>query len=124
MVVKFGVLTTVLKIVNHLNFFAVLLYTLLTSELFASKICSKDLIVANCILPLKGYLFLLEKLFDTLVVLIILYGCDIWGVDHCFKDSEPFEHLHIKFIKEILGVHYKATNAACLAELNRFYRLN
>jgi hypothetical protein len=30
---------------------------LLTSELFAFKICSKNLIVANCILPLKGYLF-------------------------------------------------------------------
>ena len=39
---------------------------------------------------------------------------EIWGVDHCFKDIEPFEHLHIKFIKEILGVHCKATNAACL----------
>jgi hypothetical protein len=33
---------------NHLLFFAVLLYTLLTSELFAFKICSKNLIVANC----------------------------------------------------------------------------
>jgi hypothetical protein len=63
---------------------------------------------------------LLEKLFDTLVVPILLHGCEIWGVDHCFKDSEPFEHLHIKFIKEILGVHCKATNAACLAELNRY----
>jgi hypothetical protein len=51
---------------------------------------------------------------------IILYGCEIWGVDHCFKDSELFEHLHIKFIKEILGVHCKATNAACLTELNRY----
>ena len=62
----------------------------------------------------------LEKLFDTLVVSIILYGCEIWGVDYCFKDSEPFEHLHITFIKERLGVHCKATNAACLAELNRY----
>lgn len=42
---------------------------------------------------------LLEKLFNTLVVPIILYRCEIWGVDHCFKDGEPFEHLHIKFIK-------------------------
>jgi hypothetical protein len=30
------------------------------------------------------------------------------------------KHLHIKFIKEILGVHCKATNVACLAELNRY----
>jgi hypothetical protein len=43
-----------------------------------------------------------------------------FGVDSCFIDSEPFVHLHIKFIKEILGVHCKATNAACLAELNRY----
>ena len=51
---------------------------------------------------------------------IMLYGCNVEGGDHCFKDSESFEHLHIKFIKEILGVHCKATNAACLAELNRY----
>ena len=63
---------------------------------------------------------LIEKLFDTLVSPIILYGCEIWGVDSSFKDSDPFEHLHIKFIKEILGVHCKASNAACLAELNRY----
>jgi hypothetical protein len=49
--------TQSLTVFNHLLFFAVLLYTLLTSELFAFKTCSKNLIVANCILPLKGYLF-------------------------------------------------------------------
>ena len=27
--------------------------------------------------------------------------------------------MHMKFIKEILGVHYKATNAACRAKLGR-----
>lgn len=63
---------------------------------------------------------LLEKLFDTLISPIILYGCEIWGADNKFKDTDPFEHLHIKFIKEILGVHSKATNAACLSELNRY----
>ena len=36
-----------------------------------------------------------------------------------FKDSDPFEHLHIKFIKEILGVQCKTTNVACLTETNR-----
>ena len=62
---------------------------------------------------------LLEKLFDTLVSPIILYGCEVWGAYCNFKDTDPFEHLHIKFIKEILGVHSKATNVACLSELNR-----
>ena len=59
---------------------------------------------------------LLEKLFDSLVVPIILYGSEIWGVRNNLKDSEPFEHLQMKFIKEILGVHSKATNVACRAE--------
>ena len=43
----------------------------------------------------------------------------MWGVGNNFKDTEPFEHLQLKFVKEILGVHCKASNAACLAELNR-----
>ena len=41
------------------------------------------------------------------------------GIDCNFKDTDPFEHLHIKFIKEILGLHSKATTVVCLAELNR-----
>ena len=45
---------------------------------------------------------LLEKLFDALVNPIILYGCEVWGVDCSFKDTDPFEHLQIKFIKYIV----------------------
>ena len=63
---------------------------------------------------------MLEKLFDTLVSSIILYGCEVWGTYCNLKDTDPFEHLHIKFIKEILGIHSKATNVACLSELNRY----
>ena len=36
---------------------------------------------------------LLEKLFDSLVVPIILYGSEVWGVGNKFRDSDPFEHL-------------------------------
>jgi hypothetical protein len=61
---------------------------------------------------------LLEKLFDFLVVPIILYGSEVWGVGNQFRNSDPFEHLHLKFIKEILGVQCKITNVACLAETN------
>jgi hypothetical protein len=43
----------------------------------------------------------------------------VWGVGNNFKDTEPFEHLQLKFAKEILGVHCKASNAGCLAEFNR-----
>ena len=62
---------------------------------------------------------LLEKLFDRLVLPILLYGSEIWGATFCFKDSDPFEHVHLKFIKEILGTHSKSFNAACRMELNR-----
>jgi small nuclear ribonucleoprotein (snRNP)-like protein len=62
---------------------------------------------------------LLEKLFYSLVTPILTYGSEVWGVDSTFKDSDPFEKLHIKFIKEILGIHCKASNDGCRAELNR-----
>jgi hypothetical protein len=36
------------------------------------------------------------------------------------RDSDPFEYLHIKFIKEILHVGIHSIHVACLAELNMF----
>ena len=64
---------------------------------------------------------LLEKLYDSLVLPISLYCCEVWGNDVMIRnnDSDPFELLHSKFIKEILGVHCKTSNAACRAELKR-----
>jgi hypothetical protein len=47
---------------------------------------------------------------------ILTYGSEVWGVDSTFKDSDPFEKLHIKFFKEILGIHCKAFNDGCRAE--------
>jgi hypothetical protein len=35
------------------------------------------------------------------------------------RDSSSVEKFHMKFIKEILGVHCKASNVACRAELGR-----
>jgi hypothetical protein len=43
---------------------------------------------------------LLEKIFDSLVTPILTYGSEVWGVDSTFKDSDPFEKLHIKFIRD------------------------
>ena len=62
---------------------------------------------------------LLEKLYDSLVSPIMLYCSEIWGIDLIFKEIDPIEKFHIKFIKEILGVHCKAQNDACRAELAR-----
>lgn len=62
---------------------------------------------------------LLEKLFDNLIAPVMLYCSEIWGILGTFNDSTPFEHLHMKFVKEILGVNSKSSNDACRAELNR-----
>lgn len=43
----------------------------------------------------------------------------MWGMGNSFRDSEPLESLHLKFIKETIGVNYKACNSACRSELNR-----
>ena len=50
---------------------------------------------------------------------INLICSELWGIDLPVKDSDPYEYLHLKCIKEILGVHWKSTNVACRAELNR-----
>ena len=64
---------------------------------------------------------LLEKLFDCLVKPILLYGCEVWGLEFALmnRDSEPYELLHSKFMKEILGVHCKTSNVGCRSELGR-----
>jgi small nuclear ribonucleoprotein (snRNP)-like protein len=48
---------------------------------------------------------LLEKLFDSLVTPILTYGSEVWGVDSTFKDSDPFEKLHIKFIWQFSSLY-------------------
>ena len=63
---------------------------------------------------------LLEKLFDTMVVPILLYGCEAWGIPKTnYQEATHYEKVHLKFIKEILGVHCKVSNDACRAELSR-----
>ena len=41
---------------------------------------------------------ILEKLFDALVVPVILYGSEVWGAVKTYRDSDPYENLHLKFI--------------------------
>ena len=62
---------------------------------------------------------LLEKLFDSIISPILLYCNEVWGVDTSPSDSSMVEKFHMKFIKEILGVHCKTTNVACRSELGR-----
>ena len=55
-------------------------------------------------------------LFDSLVVPILLYGSDIWGI----YNTQDVDKLHYRFCKYILGVGKHTSNAAVLGELGRF----
>jgi hypothetical protein len=48
----------------------------------------------------------------TLVTSILLYCSEVWGVYLDPGDSSIVEKFHVKFIKEILEVHCKASNVA------------
>ena len=56
------------------------------------------------------------QLFDSTVLPILLYGCEIWG----YTNVSLLESLHLKFLKMILGVHIKTCNSMVYGELGRF----
>ena len=56
------------------------------------------------------------SIFDAMVVPILLYGSEVWGV----YDYKEVDKLHIKFCKYILGVRKQTSNYAVYGELGRF----
>ena len=58
------------------------------------------------------------KLFDSLVLPILSYASEVWGVDENIGDAA--ELLHRQFLKHILGVRDSTANVIVLAELGRF----
>ena len=58
------------------------------------------------------------KLFDTLVLPILSYGCEVWGVDT--KCGAAAEALPRDFLRRLLGVKQYTANHMVLAELGRF----
>ena len=59
-----------------------------------------------------------RKLFDTLVLPILSYGCEVWGVDA--KCGAAAEALHKGLMKSLLGVRKSVATHLVLAELGRF----
>ena len=73
--------------------------------------------IANKVHQLGGLdLDIQVKLFDTLVLPILTYGCEIWGS----RKFDCLEKVLLKFCKDLLGVPLSATTAAVLGELGHF----
>ena len=60
------------------------------------------------------------KLFDSLVLPIVTYGCEIWGYSQCALA----EKLHIKFCKIILNFKQSTPTCMVLGELGRYPIIN
>ena len=56
------------------------------------------------------------KLFDSLVLPILLYCCEIWG----FEKLEDIEQVHLTFCKKNLCVNKSTPNFMIYGELGRF----
>ena len=56
------------------------------------------------------------ELFDTLIMPILTYGCEVWG----FENLNIIEKLHLKYLKYILGVQMSTTTCMVLGETGRF----
>ena len=55
------------------------------------------------------------KLFDTLILPIFTYGCEIWG----YENTKQLEKLHLQFCRNILGVRTTTPNFMTYGELGR-----
>ena len=77
----------------------------------------------------------LLKMFSTMIIPILLYGCEIWGPYmlgkinsyesfksnfEFFKNIKEIERIHLGFYKRILGVHSETMNLAVNAGLGKF----
>ena len=60
------------------------------------------------------------KLFDSLVLPIVTYGCEIWGYSQCALA----EKLHLKFCKSILKCKQSTPTFMFLGELGRYPVIN
>ena len=56
------------------------------------------------------------KLFDTMVSPILSYGSELWG----FHSAPDIEKVHLKFLKQVLGVKAQTTNNAVYGDVARF----
>jgi hypothetical protein len=54
-------------------------------------------------------------LFDTLILPILTYGCEVWG----YENNKQLEKLHLQYCRNILGVRTTTANVMTYRELGR-----
>ena len=55
------------------------------------------------------------KLFDTLILPILTYGCEVWG----YETTNLLEKLHLQYCRNIVGVRTTTPNFMTYGELGR-----
>ena len=56
------------------------------------------------------------ELFDRMVVPIVLYGCETWGVENL----DLIEKLHLRYCKYVLGLKMSTPSVMIYGETGRF----
>ena len=56
------------------------------------------------------------QLFDSVIVPILLYGCEIWGINNI----SDIEKIQIRFYKNLLGLNKYTSNVYMVGELGKF----
>ena len=71
-----------------------------------------------CLQKIEKYIIPIDlqfKLFDTLILPILTYGCEIWG----YENTKQLEKLHLQFCRNILGVRTTTPNFMTYRELGK-----
>lgn len=56
------------------------------------------------------------RIFDSMVLPILIYSSEVLG----FHKAPDIEKVHLKFLKQVLGVRQQTTTSAVLGEFRRF----
>ena len=109
-----------IEIVNSFNYLGIVLTSGGAFVKATNILAGKALKAMNSLLsitrPMKIPTKIMFNLFDSFVVSILNYGCEIWG----FSNATNIERVHRKFCKWHLNVKMSTSNLSLYGELGRF----
>ena len=109
-----------IEIVNSFNYLGIVLTSGGAFVKATNTLAGKALEAMNSLLsitrPMKIPTKIMFNLFDSFVVSILNYGCEIWG----FSNATNIERVHRKFCKWHLNVKMSTSNLSLYGEIGRF----